>query len=1118
MDRIWGIGLLLAVSWAQLQEDFSDGDFTSNPPWSGTDLYWTITPDKRLRSNGPSTNATLYLSTPNSLMNNTEWRFWVRVAFNPSTQNFARVYLVADRADLTDPNLQGYYLKLGGITGNSDSLELWLQNGTTHTRLSGGKAGRFGGTNNILRIKVLRTASGLWEVFSDTLGNDTWEPEFSITDLTFTTTAFFGVYFQHTSTNRQNLYFDDFYIGPPIVDTIAPRIVEIEVLNAQQLAVTFSEPVENASAQNPAHYTIAPGPFTITTATRIAPNEIRLESANSLTPSTLYLLRVNGVLDRAGNACQDSLFFVWPEEPLPNEVVFSEIMADPDPPVALPPYEYVEIYNRSNKWFSMGGWRFCDGAQCVTLPDRLLAPQSYLLLGPATALSSYPDMIPLPSWPSLNNSGDSLTLLSPTDRILNQVIYSDRWYRSSTKRNGGWSLERINLDDFCATDSNWTASEDPRGGTPGAPNSVLGRWQDTIAPQLIFISPDPPQTLYLYFSEPLDTLLMQNPSQYQLSGGLTITAIRFLTPSEIALTLNSPLNNTEVYTLTVTAADCQGNLQTFTRRFAIPAPPQRYDIIINEIMADPDPPVGLPPFEYIEIYNRSPRYIDLSNWTLQVGSSRVTLPQVDLWPGEYLLLTSPEGAIAYYDRAPVRGLSSFPAIPNTGGRIALLSAQDEEIDAVSYTSRWYRDSRKDDGGWSLERINPDAVCADSLGWQASRDPAGGTPGRQNSVYDPQLDLSPRILKITYQAPFAILIHFSEALPETLLSRPTTYAFEPEIIPLAYTPLEGGRRVEIFLMRPLQESQFYTVRLLGLQNCQGLPIGPLTGTFWVPSTPQTGDIVVNEILPYPQTGGARYVELYNPTDKLFDLSQLALGKGDTLSRITPLANEPALLPPRSYICLSPDTTDIQYRYAPPPGARFWQTSGFPAYDYDQDMVWLIRLSDTLIIDRVPYSKEYHFPDLRSRRGVALERLSVERPSTDPLNWYSAASTVGYGTPGYPNSQREPSLSESGPIRLEPRTFSPDNDGYDDWTTILIPNEKPDQKARIAVYYPNGHLIRYLTEGTLLAVGENRFRWDGTDANGYRLPTGLYIIYIELTDGQTKRTSLYRLLCAIAEKTR
>jgi hypothetical protein len=1118
MGKGWCAGLLLLLGWAQLQDDFSDGDFTNSPTWNGTDVHWTITPDKRLRSNGPSATATLYLSTPNALIDNTEWRFWVRVGFNPSTQNFARVYLIADRADLTDPNLQGYYLMLGGITGSGDSLELWLQNGSTHTRLAGGIPGRFGGTNNILRIKVYRSAAGLWEVFSDTLGNDTWESECSITDLTFTTTAYFGVYFQHTSTNRQNLYFDDFYIGPPIVDTTAPRLTEVEVLGTQQIAVTFSEPVEVTSAQTPAHYTITPGPIPITSATPSAPNQVLLQIGSSLQPSVLYQLRVRGVQDRAGNVCEDSTAFVWPEEPLAGEVVFSEIMADPDPPVALPPYEYVEIHNRSSKWFSLAGWQFCDATRCVALPARLLPPGGYLLLGPAAALSSYPDLVALSTWPSLNNTSDSLTLLSPTNIVIDKVAYTDRWYRSSTKKNGGWSLERMNLHDLCATDSNWTASEDPRGGTPGEPNSVLGRWVDTTAPQLLFVSPAPPQTLYLYFSEPVDTVLMRSPAQYQLSNSLNVITVSFPELSQIALTLDSPLQDTEVYTLTVTAADCQGNSRVVTYRFAVPAPPQRFDIVLNEIMADPEPPVGLPAFEYVEVYNRSPRYIDLSNWVLQVGSSRVTLPRVALWPGEYLLLTSPEGAIAYYGRVNALGLSGFPAIPNAGGNITLYDEGMQRIDSVAYKRGWYRNTQKDDGGWSLERIHPDAVCADSLGWRAAEDPTGGTPGRPNSVYDPQADLSPRILRITYQAPLSILIRFSEALPETLLAKPGLYTFEPEILPLAYVPVNRGQAVEIFLMQALEESRFYTIRLTGLQNCQNFPVAPLEGSFWVPSVPQPGDIVVNEILPYPQTGGARYIELYNRTDKLFDLSQLGIGRGDTLTRLTALAKLPTLFPPGGYVCLSADTADVQRRYAPPPTARFHQVASFPAYDYDRDVVWLVRLPDTVVLERAPYEKSYHFPDLRTRRGVALERLSPERSAADPLSWYSAASTVGYGTPGYPNSQREHTLSAQAGIRIEPRTFSPDNDGYDDWALIIIPNDKPDQKVRIAVYYPNGQRIRYLTEGALLEVGENRFRWDGTDDQGYRLPTGVYVVMVELTDGEARRITTHRLLCAIAEKLR
>lgn len=1114
MARLGFLVGLVGGLLAQLQDDFLDGDFTNNPPWSGTDAYWVVTTDKRLRSNGPSATGTLYLSTPNALMDNTEWRFWVHLAFSPSTQNFARVYLVADRPDLTDPNLAGYYLKLGGITGSLDSLELWYQSGGVHTQLAGGRAGRFGGSNNVLRVRVVRSASGLWEAFTDTLGNDNWEPEFAITDVSLTTTSYFGVYFQHTSTNRQNLYFDDFYIGPPIVDTLPPALVSVSVVDGQTLRVQYSEPVQAASAEDPAHYSISPGGVGVASASLVAPAEVELTLVGVLQRSQVYTFTAFGILDRAGNSGGGSQPFVWPDIPVAGDVVFSEIMADPDPPVGLAPYEYVELYNRSSKWFSTGGWQFCDGSTCATLPASLVPPGGYVLLVPSGATSAYPQGLALAAWPTLNNSSDSLTLLSAEGVVLERLVYFDSWYRSSLKKNGGWSLERMDLDDLCARDSNWVASENSLGGTPGLPNSVLGRWRDTLPPTLTFIEVEAPSVLRLYFSESVDTVLMQDPSRYQLSGGLGIGAVTFAAPDVIRLTSSAPFVTSQVYTLTVGAVDCRGNDTALSMRFAVPSAPSPFDVVINEIMADPEPPVGLPAFEYVELFNRSSHYLDLTGWQLIVNSSVVVLPRIALWPGEYLLLTTLEGAMAYYGWGRAVGLAGFPALSNTGATIQLMTGAGILIDQVRYQRSWYRDPTKDDGGWSLERLQPEAFCAESLGWRASIDPRGGTPAQVNSVYDPQLSLHAQVVSVTYLAPYSIWIRFSEALPESLLAQPWVYTFLPEISVLAYTPLDGGRAVELFLMEALMESQVYTIRLSGLYNCASEPIPPLEVSLWVPAVAEPGDIVINEILSYPQTGGARYIELYNASKKFFDLSQLALARGDSLKSLSVL---PAfILLPGAYVCISTDTADVKVRYGPPLEARFCQALWLPAYDYDADVVQLIRLRDTLVLERVPYTKAYHFPDLRTRRGVALERLSPWRSGSDPLNWYSAASTVGYGTPGYPNSQREPSLAQRSGLYLEPRTFSPDNDGYDDWTTIIIPNDKPAQKARITVFYPNGQVIRQLSPGELLEVGENRFRWDGTADDGRRLPTGVYIIEVELTDQAGGQIQRHRLLCAIAER--
>jgi len=1375
ISRMRGVWLLFTIGLAQLYDDFSDGDFTNNPPWSGTDAYWMVTVDKRLRSNGPSATATLYLSTPNALLDNTEWRFWVRVAFNPSTNNFARVYLVADRADLTDPALNGYYLRLGGISGNLDSLELWRQQGSTHTKLAGGIPGRFGGTNNILWIRVLRDNAGTWEVYSDSLGY--WQQEFVVNDAVLTSTSYFGVYFQHTSSNRQNLWFDDFYIGPPIVDTIPPTLSSVEVVSPTLLHLQFSEAVELASAQNPANYTLAPGTWTITAAVRPMPSIVELTLGQPLQPSVVYTLTYSGISDMDGNVGSGTLPIVLPEAPQPGDLILSEIMAKPTPTVGLPPYEYVEVYNRSAKWLQVrgvkfcdantcgtlptrvlepggylllapatalsvydtlqpiapstwptlndsgdslslltaddelldkvqyqsswyrdpqkaqGGWsleridlndlcsadsnwiasihpnggtprapnsvagiwsdqtppriigwellsassirvsfsepldtvamqnplryaisggglsitsiqvahssvdillsaplqgsftytltvvatdcmgnqdslsmplglpqpgskgdlvfseimakptpavglpayeyvelhnrsqkwlqltgmRFCDGSACATLPARAIAPGAYLLLVPSGAVGVYPDAVGLSPWPTLNDSGDSLTLLSPVNEVLESVQYTSAWYRNPQKAQGGWSLERIDLDDLCNTDSNWIASTAPSGGTPGAPNSVAGIWRDQSPPTLRAVSFRASDRMLLHFSEAVDTVLMRTPHRYRILSGPAIQSVQIWTPDEVELHLSTPLSPSTDYTLEVEATDCRGNDTLLRYPFGLPEPAAPFDVVITEIMADPDPPVGLPPYEYVEIYNRSQKYIQLEGWLIQIGATQRRLPHHLLRPGGYITLAAPDGALALALYGQTLGIPSFPAIPNRSGTIVLQDSTGQAIDMVSYTSAWYADSEKDDGGWSLERIWTDWLCGGQANWRASIAPNGGTPSAPNSIASTAPYPSPAILKIIFTPP-SVYAYFSERMDTLTLMNPAHYQWSPSVPLIAATPIEGGFGVELLPMVPLEENRTYTLTIVGLRTCAGGFVDTLRGTLTVPARPEPHDLIINEILPEPQTGGVRYVELYNRSDKVIDITQLMLARGQSPYSFREVSGEaPFLLYPQQYICLTPDTQDVKGRYLPPPHARFYQIKSIPAYDYRQDTVWLMRRSDSVVVDRVPYASSYHFPDLRSRKGVALERLSPDRPSDEPQNWYSAASAVQYGTPGYTNSQREVPTDGTG-IYLEPKTISPDGDGYDDMLWIVIPVEAPDTRAEITIHTLSGHKVRTLVENELLAVGENKFRWEGTDSDGRRLPAGIYIVSIRLIEPTRGKAQHYRLPCAIAEKIR
>jgi hypothetical protein len=66
---------LLSSLWSfgQVSDDFSDGDFTNNPVWSGDTEYFLVNAE-RLESNGPA-GGTIHLSTENTIMDYTTWEF-----------------------------------------------------------------------------------------------------------------------------------------------------------------------------------------------------------------------------------------------------------------------------------------------------------------------------------------------------------------------------------------------------------------------------------------------------------------------------------------------------------------------------------------------------------------------------------------------------------------------------------------------------------------------------------------------------------------------------------------------------------------------------------------------------------------------------------------------------------------------------------------------------------------------------------------------------------------------------------------------------------------------------------------------------------------------------------
>ena len=127
-----GLGMLHAQN---LTDDFSDGDFTNNPIWVGTTTQFRVNASNELQLHSTGTD-TAYLSTAANLQGTATWEFSVRMAFSPSSNNYARIYLQANHSDLKGA-INGYYIQIGE-RGATDALKLYRQDGVSYSLIMTG--------------------------------------------------------------------------------------------------------------------------------------------------------------------------------------------------------------------------------------------------------------------------------------------------------------------------------------------------------------------------------------------------------------------------------------------------------------------------------------------------------------------------------------------------------------------------------------------------------------------------------------------------------------------------------------------------------------------------------------------------------------------------------------------------------------------------------------------------------------------------------------------------------------------------------------------------------------------------------------------------------------------
>jgi len=716
-------------------------------------------------------------------------------------------------------------------------------------------------------------------------------------------------------------------------------------------------------------------------------------------------------------------------------------------------------------------------------------------------------------------NGVETKLIDGVNGILNQS--NSNYTIDITKINDSFSLERTNFSDNLTVNEGFSKVNETfsvqffgfriRQSTASFftkhffDDLYVGPiYSDTIPPICDSLLYNDFKSFTCFFNENCDTQSFKQKRNYQLNKqNLVIDSIKILTAKvfEVFLKDSFPINQSFELSLD-SIFDLNSNKiapTSFNKILFQGILPSKHDVLITEMMIDPDPPFGLPNREYVEIKNVSNKFIDLKNCKIKDLTGFKLLPNTILPPDSFLVLYN------------------IPSLNNTEEHIVIENEFGETVHEVNYTDNWYQDLTKKKGGYSLEMIDPSKLCLISENWIASKSQIGGTPGTVNSVNRllPNDTLAPELINLNIEFDSIWTLKFNEKLDSQSIQNllleingsPVLFKF----LIVNFLIGEIKLQVRFFSLKNRKEQ----VRIFGLKDCAGNIVNLKFDYQWV-SNAQRNQIVVNEILFNPRVGGKDFIELYNNSEYVFDLSKLFLANLDnsgTSINYQKISNNILILEPFQYAMISEDTANICSFYnCINSQSLIIQIAKLPSLADDFGSLILLNLADQ-VLDSIQYSKNWHSAILSNQDGVSLERIDFLGSSNSKNNWFSASVSENYATPGYKNSQQKITQKNTTLFQLESKTFSPDNDGFEDFLSVnyLVPYN--DLTISINIYDANGRFVKKLANNELLA-SEGRILWDGSNFNNARCEMGIYIIEIIGVSASNKKIVKEKMSCVLA----
>lgn len=250
------------------------------------------------------------------------------------------------------------------------------------------------------------------------------------------------------------------------------------------------------------------------------------------------------------------------------------------------------------------------------------------------------------------------------------------------------------------------------------------------------------------------------------------------------------------------------------------------------------------------------------------------------------------------------------------------------------------------------------------------------------------------------------------------------------------------------------------------------------------------VVINEIMFDPSSNNCEFIELFNNGNIPVNLADWQIFNKNGNYHL--ISDKDMMLPNGEYCVLAADSMIFQ-NYSWLQDSKYCRISGKPGLELlnTEDRI-TVKDAFGNVIDSVYYFNNWHNKTIAETKNKSLERINPLINSNYRSNWSSSLSQEG-ATPGKLNSIYILNQKADKKFSVLPNPFSPDNDGFEDYTIINYNFDHNVSDVRVKIFDSRGRLVRTLLSQIPGPHGSIIF--DGLDEQGSPLRIGIYIILLE-----------------------